>query len=418
MAAPSMPTEQRKPPIPPAVTAWAKKAGRALGMPLGSVVLSFILGAVIVLLTGGNPITAYQGLLCGGVGVFCSGDNFGGFTSPSQISQMLLYLTPLMLAGLSVAISFRAGLFNIGAEGQLIVGAIATTYIGVQWKSLPSVLLIPLVLIAGMLAGAVWGGIVGVLKALTGAHEVVTTIMLNYVAQLFLLYLIVNGPMQQKNAFSRSDPIGNNAKLPVFKLPNSVYPVHFGIFVALGAVVVFSFLMRRTALGYEIRAVGQSQRAARYAGVNVKRTIIVTMLIAGAFAGLAGAVQIAGLRFQLTDSYQPDTTGFDAIAVSLLGANSGIGIVLSGILFAALDAARTPLQLGANVSSHLTDILQALILFSIAANFLRFVKLRIPSLSKRPGADAVVEPGVAAVATDVDPAARVDAGMGTGTPGE
>lgn len=418
MVAPSTPTESPKPPIPPALTAWGKKAGKALGMPLGSVVVSFVLGAVIVLITGGNPVTAYQGLLCGGVGVFCSGDNFGGFTTASQISQMLLFLTPLMLAGLSVAIAFRAGLFNIGAEGQLIVGAIATTWAGIHFKSLPGALLVPLVLLAGMVAGALWGGIVGVLKALTGAHEVVTTIMLNYIAQLLLLYLIVNGPMQQKNAFSRSGPISNHAKLPTFTLPGSSYPVHYGLFVALGAVIVFAFLMRRTALGYEIRAVGQSQRAARFAGVSVKRTIIVTMLIAGAFAGLAGAVQIAGLRFQLTDSYQPDTTGFDAIAVSLLGANAGIGIVLSGVLFAALDAARTPLQLGANISSHLTDILQALILFCIAANFLRFVKLRVPSLSKRPASDAAAEPGVAAVATDIDPGARVDAGMGAGLPGE
>ncbi|MGH2484811.1 MAG: ABC transporter permease subunit, partial [Ktedonobacterales bacterium] len=166
------------------------------------------------------------------------------------------------------------------------------------------------------------------------------------------------------------------------------------------------------------RAVGQSQRGARYAGISVNRTIIKTMLIAGAFGGLAGAVQIAGLRFQLTDIYTPDTTGFDAIAVSLLGQNSGIGVVLSGILFAGLDVGRNVMQSGANVSKNLADILQALILFSIAANFLRSLRLRLPSLRNVRGSQSQVEPGVAAVATDIAPGATVDARQSGGSPGE
>src|SRR4029077_11495654 len=179
-------------------------------------------------------------------------------------------------------------------------------------------------------------GIAGVLKATVGAHEVVTTIMLNYIAQWLLRYLIVGGPLEIGSGTSSSYPIGAGAQLPtippnshslqIFGLPASVYRVHTGLVIALIAVAVFSVLLWRTSLGYEIRAVGQSQKAARYAGVSTRRTIIVTMLIAGAFAGLAGAINIAGVDHNLTDKYFTDTTGFDAIAVALLGLGSAIGI--------------------------------------------------------------------------------------------
>lgn len=409
MAAPTTSTERRKLPLPPAVADRARWAGRALGTPLGSVIFAFLLGAIIVAVTGGNPILAYQDLVCGGVGLLCSGTVYPSL----NISETIVFTTPLIMTGISVAIAFRAGLFNIGAEGQLIMGAIVTTYLGIQLASWPGWILLPLVLLAGTLMGAAWGGIVGVLKALTGAHEVVTTIMLNYVAQFFLLYLIVGGPLQLAGHSSSSPTIGQGAQLPplipanstFLGLAGSVYRAHTGIFIALGAAVVFWFLLKRTTLGYEIRAVGQSQRAARYAGVSVRRTLIVTMLISGAFAGLAGAVQIAGVRHNLTNVYGADTTGFDAIAVALLGQNAAIGIVLSAILFAALHVGGQFMQSDANVSANLVDILQALILFSIAANFLRTLKLRLPALRQVPPAESNVEPGAAAVATDLDPAA-------------
>jgi len=165
----------------------------------------------------------------------------------------------------------------------------------------------------------------------------------------------------------------------------SVYRVHTGIFISLIAAAVFAFLLWRTSLGYEIRAVGQSQRAARYAGVSVKRTIIVTMLIAGAFSGLAGAIQIAGVDHNLTDKYFSDTTGFDAIAVALLGLGSATGIVLASILFGALHSGGSVMQADAGISSSLVLVLQALILFSIAANFLSAIKLRLPAMGHTPG---------------------------------
>ena len=361
-------------------------------MPLGSVVFAFVVGGLIVAVTGGNPFNAYAGLICGGFGIGCT----QGENPALQISNTIVFLTPLITTGVAVALPFRAGLFNIGAEGQLLAGSIACTAIGIKFSGLPTPILLPMVLIGGMVAGALWAGVAGVLKATVGAHEVVTTIMMNYVAQWLLRYLIIGGPLQLAAGTSKSLPIGPGARLAtllpdsntliVFGLPASVYRVHTGLFIAIAAAAIFAFLLWRTTLGYEIRAVGQSQRAARYAGVSVRRTIIVTMLIAGAFSGLAGAVQIAGVDHNLTDKYFSDTTGFDAIAVALLGLGSAVGIVLAALLFGALHAGGSVMQSDAGISSNLVLVLQALILFSIAANFLGAIRQLIPGLRRPPSA--------------------------------
>ncbi len=362
-----------------------RRVGRALAIPIGSVVFAFVVGGLIVAASGDNPFAAYRGLICGGFGAFCT----GGQIPALQISNTIVYVIPLIMAGVAVALPFRAGLFNIGAEGQFLVGAIACTTIGVKFSGLPAPLLLPLVLVGGMVAGALWAGVAGVLKATIGAHEVVTTIMLNYVAQWLVRFLIVGGPLQLPGGFSVSSPIGSGAQLAtilphdnqlIFGLPSSVYRIHTGLFIALAAAAVYAFLLWRTSLGYEIRAAGQSQRAARYAGVSVRRTIIVTMLIAGAFSGLAGAVQIAGVDHNLTDKYFSDSTGFDAIAVALLGLGSAVGIVLAAILFGALHAGGSVMQSDAGISGSLVQVLQALILFSIAANFLSTIWLRLPRI--------------------------------------
>jgi simple sugar transport system permease protein len=361
-----------------------------MAVPVGSVIFAFIVGGLIVAVTGGDPFAAYAGLVCGGFGIACS----GGENPALQLSNTIVFTTPLLMTGVAVALPFRAGLFNIGAEGQLLAGSMACVAIGTQFSSLPAPILLPLVLLGGAVAGAIWAGIAGVLKATVGAHEVVTTIMLNYIAQWLMRFLIVGGPLQAPHGFSASASIGQGARLPtllphdnsliIFGLPSSVFRVHAGLAIALAAVALFAFLLWRTPLGYEIRAVGQSQRAARYAGVSVRRTIIVTMLIAGAFAGLSGAVQIAGVDHNLTDKYFSDTTGFDAIAVTLLGLGSGIGIILAAILFGALHAGGAVMQSDAGISGNLVLVLQALILFSIAANFLSTIKFRIPRLSRAP----------------------------------
>jgi len=375
------------------------------------VLFAFVVGGLIVAVTGSNPLVAYQDLICGGFGAFCT----GGENSALQISNTILFTTPLIMAGVAVAIPFRAGLFNIGAEGQFLAGAMACTIIGIKLSSWPTPVLLPLVLIGGTVAGALWAGIAGVLKATVGAHEVVTTIMLNYVAQWLLRYLIIGGPLQLPKGYSVSSPIGAGARLPtllpqtnqfIFGLPSSVYRVHAGLFIALAAAAVFAFILWRTALGYEIRAAGQSQRAARYAGVSVRRTIIVSMLIAGGFSGLAGAVQIAGVDHNLTDKYFSDTTGFDAIAVALLGLGSAVGIVLAAILFAALHAGGSVMQADAGISSNLVLVLQALILFSIAANFLGSIKLQLPRF-RGPAPQALpstgLPPGATPTGVEADP---------------
>src|SRR6266568_1398190 len=375
-----MSTRPRPRSTPPAI----RRLTRGLAMPLGSVVLAFVVGGLLVLATGGNPFAAYGALLCGGFGFICT----QGENSALQISNTIVFVIPLITTGVAVALPFRAGLFNIGAEGQLLAGAIACTAIGIKFSSLPSPILLPMVLIGGMVAGALWAGVAGVLKATIGAHEVVTTIMMNYVAQWFLRYLIVGGPLQLAPGTSKSSPIGAGARLAtvlpndnsliIFGLPSSVYRVHTGLLIALAAAAIFAFLLWRTSLGYEIRAVGQSQKAARYAGVSVRRTIIVTMLIAGGFAGLAGAIEIAGVDHNLTDMYFSDTTGFDAIAVALLGLGSAVGIVVASLLFGALHAGGSIMQSDAGISSNLVLVLQALILFSIAANFVGAIRRGLP----------------------------------------
>jgi simple sugar transport system permease protein len=374
---------------------------RGLAMPAASVVFAFVVGAVLVAVTGGNPFAAYAGLVCGGLGIGCT----QGENPALQISNTIVFTIPLITTGIAVALPFRAGLFNIGAEGQFLAGAIVCTAIGIKLGDWPAPVLLPLVLVGGMVAGALWAGVAGVLKATVGAHEVVTTIMLNYIAQWLLRYLIIGGPLQLAEGTSKSSPIGAGARLAtilpndnsliIFGLPSSVYRVHTGIVIALIAAAIFAVLLWRTALGYEIRAVGQSQKAARYAGVSSRRTIIVTMLIAGAFSGLAGAIQIAGVDHNLTDKYFSDTTGFDAIAVALLGLGSAVGIVVASILFGALHAGGAVMQSDAGISGSLVLVLQALILFSIAANFLSAIRLRIPGLGQAPSTPTPQTVGVA-----------------------
>ena len=412
MAAPTTPTERWTFPLPPAVAKPLQRAGKALGLPLASIVFALIVGAIVVAITGGDPVRAYQDLLCGGFGTACPRSIFPFY----QMSTTIVKAIPLIFTGIAVALAFKAGLFNIGAEGQLIAGAIATTIVGIRFASLPSIILIPMILVAGALAGAFWAGIAGVLKALTGAHEVVTTIMLNYVAIFLVRYLIVGGPLQPPKQFSRSYAIGQNAQLPrlipqnstFLGLPGSVYLVDISIFFAIVAIVVFWFLLRRTTLGYEITTVGQSPRAARYAGINIKSTIIVTMLIAGAFAGLAGAIHITSVQPYLSDSYITDTTGFDAITVALLGLNSPVGVLLAALLIGGLQVGAPVMQSDAGIDSNLVYVLQALILFSIAANFLRTLKVRFPPFGKVPPAQGTVEPGVAALAGGADSPVAVD----------
>ncbi len=281
----------------------------------------------------------------------------GAFGSATNLSYTLDKMAPLVLAGFSVAVAYRAGLFNIGAQGQIAIGGTLAILVGIKFASAPGWLLGPAVFLVSVLGGAFWGWIVGFLKAWRGAHEVVTTIMLNFVAYYISAYIVectdncIPGIGNIKvGALPRTLPMGPGATLPLLShLVNQVFPgaisdeqsylVNVGLLIALAGAVIYWILMQRTTLGYEIRAVGQSQKAARYAGINVRRNIMLTMTIAGAFAGAAGALIVMGPDLQQAISnttFSLDTTGFDAISVALLGLNTAVGVVLAGLLFAAL----------------------------------------------------------------------------------
>ncbi len=332
-------------------------------VPVMSVVLAILVGGVVVLLAGSNPFNAYWQLAQ------------GAFGNPYNISETLVDSIPLMLTGLAVAFAFRAGLFNIGAEGQFYIGAIVSAWIGFT-LNLPGYILIPLALLGGAFGGAVWGGIVGLLKAWRGAHEVITTIMLNYTAILLSHYLVeqapsgANGPFEQPNLLGNPVAKAENASLPVI-LPSSWVQagrLHAGLFIALACALLFWFILWRTTMGYKLRAVGLNPKAAAYSGIHVGWNIVLAMLIAGAFAGLAGMIQIYGLApYRMTDSLSPGY-GYNAIAVALLGRNTASGTILAAIVFGALEAGGTIMQANAGVSLHLVEIVQGLIIFFVGAD--------------------------------------------------
>ncbi len=377
-------TYEQRPPATK-VQAWMRTFGAALGRPIISVILAFIAGAIVIIITWPdktvdpftNVINAYTTLFN------------GSFGTPVNLSYTLVRVSPLIFASLSVAIAFRAGLFNIGAAGQLAVGAMAADIIGLTYSGWPSWILVPVMLLASILAGAIWGSIVGFLKAWRGAHEVVTTIMLNWIAFWGTDYLI-NSPPYTNPGVTQTNPLPPQATLPfVATLSNQIFGTHLNtffytvdvsIFFALIAVVIYWFIISRTTFGYEIRVIGQNAKAARYAGIPTRRNIFLVMAIAGAFAGLAGSTHLMGQPgYNLTaTSFSSDPTGFDAIAVALLGRTTAIGILLSALLFGGLRSGSTTMQAIAHVDPNLVLILEALVLFFIAAEFLPTLQRSMP----------------------------------------
>jgi len=294
-----------------------------------------------------NPHTAAKGTLAGYAG---------------PISETLTNATPLILGGLSVGLAFRAGLFNIGGQGQVIAGAICAGFVGFHWKMPPGLHLL-VGIIAGILGGALWGGIAGFLKAKTGAHEVITTIMLNYIAVYLLAYLLsVKGFQAPPYGQAISNPVEHNAQL--FPLFGSTMRVHAGLFVALLAAALTWWLLKYSRLGFRLRAVGANPFAARTAGMSVERSYTTVMLLAGALSGLAGVSQILGTNTQVTQDIDAGI-GFDAITVALLGRANPIGIVFAGLLFGALHAGGTQMQ--SYTPIDLVAVIQSLIVLFIAA---------------------------------------------------
>jgi len=331
-------------------------------VPVLAVVVAMVLGAVIMLATGvtvPNIGEAYLALFD------------GSFGSLQAVSETLTAAAPVTLAGLGIALGFRAGLFNIGAEGQMIVGGLAAVAVGFSIPGLPLAIHLPLALLAGMLVGAIWAAVPGWLKAATGAHEVITTIMLNLIAVPLTSFLLRNPPLQKPG---RHDPISSSV-LPSAQLPKLLtwidpgLRLNAGIIITVLAVIFVYWLLFRTTLGFEFRASGLNPSAARYAGMRSGLILVVVMAIAGALAGLAGANQVLGVLGRATPGFTGGA-GFNAIAVALLGRAHPVGVLLAGILFGALDAGGRQMQVMAGVRIDLIAIIQSLIIVFVAAPLL------------------------------------------------
>jgi simple sugar transport system permease protein len=326
--------------------------------PVLAIVLAFVVGSLFVIVAAfindeginiAKPIAAYRALISGSIGGF------------DPIVNTMVNATPLVLGGLAVAVGFKAGLFNIGAQGQFLMGVLGSVAVGVALADQPPVLAITLAVIAGTLAGAALGFIPGFLKAVSGAHEVVTTIMLNYIA-LSIFAAMVAGPLRVPRAPSPVTRDVGNAAYPIFIGNNG----HLGLLVALLAVLFIWWLLYRTTLGFEIRTAGANPDAARYAGMRPRRLIILTMTLSGGLAGLAGVGELLGISHKTTTSYAT-TVGFDSIAVALLARSNPVGIIPAALLFGALRAGAPGMQIQASIPRELVDVLQFVILLVLVA---------------------------------------------------
>ncbi|MEC9141234.1 MAG: ABC transporter permease [Pseudomonadota bacterium] len=331
-------------------------------LPMAALLLAMLIGALIMIATSVAPATILQSFVAMAR---------GSLGSMHALSETVTAAIPLVLSGLGIGLAFRAGLFNIGAEGQMVVGGLATAVASFAITGLPIWIHLPLALVIGLSVGALYAAIAGILKAATGAHEVISTIMLNLISFRLLDY-VLRQPVIQKEG--RSDPI-SKAVLETAELPRLLafidgnLRLHAGLFIMLLAVAVVYWLLFRSKLGFAFRISGENPGAARYAGIHAGLTVVLAMAIAGALAGLAGATQISGVLGRATPGFTAGI-GFDAIAVALLGRSHPVGILLAGLLFGALEAGGRQMQVDAGVSIDLIGIIQALIIIFVAAPLL------------------------------------------------
>jgi simple sugar transport system permease protein len=377
-SAPQTPEEAASSGTLVASIALKQRAG-GIVVPVLTAVIAFLLGGFVVLATGHNPLLAYRDIFNGaGLNWIFHPTTDVANTSAYNLTQTLLQTTTLILTGLAVAFAFRCGMFNIGGQGQYFVGLYVANWLGYDFQGMAA---LPHILIAvggATLAGALWAGIAGFLKATVGAHEVISTIMLNWIAIWMGEWLFGDGgPLQ--NAANKTVPISNDvaasAQLPVFWGEQQLQGLHIGFFVALAALVVFWVILNRTTLGYEVRAVGFNPEAAAYGGINVKKNLVRAMAISGAFAGLAGALDMLGYLYHFGVSDIPvSNVGFLGIAVALLGRNTAIGTGLGALLFGGLLFGTTH-GLSSNViqpelAGNLTYMIQGLIVLFVGADVL------------------------------------------------
>jgi general nucleoside transport system permease protein len=358
---------------------------RPLLVPALALLTALVLGGLLMLVFGDDPLMAYRGLL------------EGAFGSGRAWAATLRKTVPFILTGLSVAVAFKAGLFNIGASGQFIMGTIFSVAVGIHFEGMPAFLHLPLALLAGLAGGLLWGAIPGILKVYTGAHEVIITIMLNYVAALFAGWTVYAGGTQGQTP----GPLWNPAAGPISETPDVLasarlpwlfgppYRVHAGLILALAVAALIWWLIYRTTIGFEIRTVGQNLKAARYAGIRTGWTLILTIALAGGLAGLAGAIETLGVNFRFAPEFS-GAVGFSGITVALLGQTHPLGVVLAAFMFGALDAGAAKMQFESGVAADIIQVIQALVLAFVAAPAIIRYLFRL----RRTGGEAETAPSV------------------------
>ncbi|MHB8928690.1 MAG: ABC transporter permease [Bacillota bacterium] len=325
--------------------------------PVVAVAASLLIGSLVIAMLKVNPLVAYSHLFSGAVG------NLG------QLTGTITNAIPLIFAGLAVTVAFRGSIFNIGGEGQLYMGALFAILAGTMLKLPPGIHLL-VALAAGALGGLLWALIPGYLNARRGLNEVIVTILMNYIAQWFISYL-VHGPIRESGWNPQSRMVAATARLPILIHGTSL---HVGIILALIAAVLMHILLTRTGLGFAIRMVGSNREASRYAGINSARVVILTMCVSGALAGLAGASEMLGTRYRLLEGFSPGY-GFDAIAVAMVGRTTALGTVLGALFFGALRSGATVMQSGTGLPVVAVYFIQGLIiLFMIAGSSVNFFK--------------------------------------------
>jgi ABC-type uncharacterized transport system permease subunit len=362
--------------------------------PLLTTILAFVMGGLVVALTGKDPIKVYKAVFDGtGLNWFFHVGHHSirlpfatqhvpfpwdtASIAAQNLQQTLLLTAPIILTGLAVAFAFRCGMFNIGGQGQYFAGTIFAVWLGSSFSHMNPAIHVTLCLVVGALAGAVYAGIAGLLKATVGAHEVISTIMLNWISIWVGSYLFgQGGPLQnsQQVSIPISNDIVDGAKLPVFWGLKLLQGLSAGIFVAIAMLVVYWIIINRTTLGFEVRAVGFNPEAARYGGISVARNYFLAMAIAGSFAGLAGAVDITGWEYRIGENdIHANQIGFIGLAAALLGRNTAVGVGFASLLFGALINGTSGRQLDPSIfrpdlAGNLTTIIQGLVILFVGLN--------------------------------------------------
>ncbi len=336
----------------------------SLGSSFGAVLMALLVGAALILISGSNPFTAYGALFV------------GAFGSLNGWAETLVKASPLLLTSLGVAVAFRCNLFNVGAEGQIYIGALCASLVGLSGINITPFLAIPLVLLAGAAGGAIWGAIPGFLKARFGLDEIINTIMFNYLATLFVSFLVRNTLKDPTGYIPHSALFAADTNLPII-IPGT--RLHAGLIIALLAVFGVYIFLWKTRIGFEMRMVGLNARSALASGIHIQFLIVLAMAISGGLSGIGGMVEVTGVHHRLIEQISPGY-GFTAIAISLLGANHPFGILAAAILFAGLDVGASSMQARVGVPMYVVEVIQGLVILFVVA---RAIFERFPSFVKR-----------------------------------